>query len=102
MASAEATPESGERPDDRTDLARAKALTDEAIRHAIAADPLAAPVLDAQWFRTARLAATTLRTTVTLELDEPIAAWFRDQGGDAQAHMAAVLRAHVERAKRRL
>ncbi|WGF90628.1 BrnA antitoxin family protein [Marinivivus vitaminiproducens] len=90
------------RPHDRADPERARALTDAEIEAAIAADPLAAPVLAAAWFRSAHLAAPQARVPVTLELEEPVAEWFRAQGGDAQAHMAAVLRAYVERAKRRI
>jgi hypothetical protein len=44
-----------QRPDgkDRTDWERVDALTEEEIERAIANDPDAAPILDAEWFRKA-------------------------------------------------
>jgi len=79
----------------KTDWARVDALTDEEIDAAIAADPDAAPSLDAEWFKKARIVLPEPKVAVSIRLDREVLDWFKRQGPRYQTRMNAVLRAYV-------
>lgn len=79
-----------------TDWVRLDALTDEEIEAAIADDPDAAPLLDAEFWRSAELVMPHgAKERVTLRLDEEILRYFRRSGRGYQTRINAVLRAFV-------
>jgi uncharacterized protein (DUF4415 family) len=86
---------------DRTDWARVNALTDEDIAKAVAEDPDAAPLLDREWFRKARIVLPEPKLAVSIRLDREVLDWFRQQGPRYQTRINAVLRAYVQAASRR-
>jgi uncharacterized protein (DUF4415 family) len=84
---------------DKTDWKRVDALSDEEIERAIREDPDAAPILDKEWFRTAKVVMPeTLprKELLTIRLDRKVIDWFKAQGARYQTRMNAVLRAYVE------
>lgn len=82
-------------PKDRTDWARVEAMTDEDIDRQIAENPDAAPALDKEWFRTARILSPHGKGAVSLRLDRDVVAWFKMQGPRYQTRMNAVLRSYM-------
>ncbi len=80
---------------DRTDWARVDALTDEDIAKAVAEDPDAAPLLDREWFKKARIVLPEPKVAVSIRLDREILDWFKRQGPRYQSRINAVLRAFV-------
>lgn len=85
----------------KTDWAKVDALTDAAIRKAVASDPDAPPLLTGDWFRNARLVLPAKRP-IAIRLDEDLVEWFKRQGPGYQTRMNAVLRAYVEAHRRGL
>lgn len=83
------------RPGD-TDWARVDALTDEDIERAIAEDPDAAPLLDAEWFRNAELVIPAAKVATSMRVDGDVMDWFKGQGRGWQTRMNAVLRAYAK------
>jgi len=81
---------------DDTDWAAVDALTDEEIEAAIASDPDAAPILDAEWFRTAEVMFPATKVATSLRVDNDVMGWFRQQGKGWQTRMNAVLRAYAK------
>jgi uncharacterized protein (DUF4415 family) len=79
-----------------TDWDRVKALSDEDIDAAIAADPDAAPVLDEEWFRTAQLVMPQPKAPISIRVDREVLDWFKSQGPGYQSRMNAVLAAYVK------
>jgi uncharacterized protein (DUF4415 family) len=79
-----------------TDWARVAALTDEEIERAIAEDPDAAPILDAEWFRNAVLVIPTAKVATSMRVDGDVMDWFKGQGRGWQTRMNAVLRAYAK------
>jgi uncharacterized protein (DUF4415 family) len=77
------------------------AQTDAGIDRAIASDPDAAPALDEDWFRRARLVVPERKSLVSLRLDPEVLRWFRAQGRGYQTRMNAALRAYMEAHTRR-
>jgi uncharacterized protein (DUF4415 family) len=77
-----------------SDWARVDAMTDEDIDRQIAENPDAAPILDAEWFRTA-VWTTPAKTATSMRIDGDVIDWFRGQGRGWQTRMNAVLRAYV-------
>ncbi|MBI2615801.1 MAG: BrnA antitoxin family protein [Gemmatimonadetes bacterium] len=80
----------------KTDWARVDALTDEDIAKAVAEDPDAAPLLDAEWFKQARIVLPEPKVAVSIRLDREVLDWFKRQGPGYQTRMNAVLRAYVQ------
>lgn len=83
----------------RTDWKRVDALTDEEIERAVREDRDAAPLVDRDWFKTARLLlpeAQPAKQQLTIRLDRKVIDWFKAQGARYQTHINAVLRAYVE------
>ena len=79
-----------------TDWKRVRALTDEEIHKAIASDPDAAPIADAEWFRKAKLVIPEPKKAVSIRLYRDVTEWFQRQGKGYQTRINAVLRAYVE------
>ncbi|MGB7213407.1 MAG: BrnA antitoxin family protein [Gemmatimonadales bacterium] len=86
---------------DRTDWPRVNALTDLDIAAAVASDPDAAPLLDDEWFRHAKLAFLEPKVAVSIRLERGVVDWFKAQGPRYQTRINAVLRGYVEAHKTR-
>ena len=80
----------------RTDWQALEALTDEDIERAIAEDPDAAPILDADWFRNAELVIPAAKIPTSMRVDGDVMDWFKAQGRGWQTRMNAVLRAYAK------
>jgi uncharacterized protein (DUF4415 family) len=83
----------------RTDWKRVDALTDEEIERAVREDADAAPIVDRDWFRKARLVLPQpqpAKEQLTIRLDRKVVDWFKAQGARYQTRINAVLRAYVE------
>jgi uncharacterized protein (DUF4415 family) len=79
----------------KTDWKRLAALTDREIEEAIASDPDAAPLLDEEWFRTAKLVMPERKVPVSMRIDREVLDWFKRPGRGYLSRMHAVLRAYV-------
>jgi uncharacterized protein (DUF4415 family) len=79
----------------KTDWKRFDALTDADISRAAAADP-DTRLVDAEWFKRARLVMPQAKEMVSLRLDQEVLDWFRKTGRGYQTRINAVLRAFVE------
>ena len=79
----------------RTDWKRVDGQTDSDIRRAVAADPDAAPLLDSEWFRTARIEEPQKKERISIKLDTDVLSFFRKQGPRYQTRINAVLRAFM-------
>jgi uncharacterized protein (DUF4415 family) len=71
-------------------------MTDEEIDRAIREDPDAAPHLDAEWFKNARLIPPDPKVPISLRIDRDVLDWFRRGGPRYQSRINAVLRAFME------
>ena len=80
----------------KTNFKRLDALRDEDIACAIASDLEAAPILDARWFRTAKVVMPEKKIPVSLRLDREVLEWFKRQGRGYQSRIQAVLRAYMK------
>jgi uncharacterized protein (DUF4415 family) len=85
---------------DRTDWKRVRALTDEDIERAVAADPDAAPIMDAAWWREARVILPMPKVPVSVRLDRDVLEWFKGHGPGYQSRINAVLRAFMDAHRR--
>jgi uncharacterized protein (DUF4415 family) len=79
----------------RIDRQRVLATTDRGIEAQIAADPDTAPILDEEWFRTARLVIPQPKVPVSIRVDRDVLEWFKAHGPRYQSRMNAVLKAYV-------
>ena len=79
-----------------TDWERLDRLADADIAAAAAADPDAAPIADAAWFRDAALVLPEPKQAISLRIDPDVLAWYKDQGPGYQSRMNAVLRGYAE------
>ena len=79
-----------------TDFKRIDALTDAEIDEAIRSDPDAAPSLDDEWFRKAKIVMPERRVPVSLRLEREVLEWFKRQGRGYQSRIQAVLRAYMK------
>jgi uncharacterized protein (DUF4415 family) len=79
----------------RIDRKRVLATTDREIAAQIAADPETAPILDAEWFKTARLVTPQRKVPVSIRVDQDVLEWFKAHGPRYQSRMNAVLKAYV-------
>jgi uncharacterized protein (DUF4415 family) len=79
-----------------TDWRRVDRLSDDEIRRAVEADPDAAPIVPAEWFKRARLVDPKPKKAVSLNLDEDLLRWFKKQGKAYQTRINGVLRAYVD------
>ncbi|MGH7533810.1 MAG: BrnA antitoxin family protein [Gemmatimonadales bacterium] len=83
----------------KTDWPRVNALTDEEIAAAVASDPDAAPLLDEEWFRHAKLVFLEPKVAVSIRLERGVVDWFKAQGPRYQTRINAVLRGYIEARK---
>jgi len=79
----------------KTDWTRIDALTDREIERAAKTDPDAAPILDKQWFKTAKLVLPQRKVPISLRIDRDVVDWFKAHGDRYQSRMNAVLKAYV-------
>jgi len=87
-----------ERGEDRTDLARLKAMSDEDLEQSIAADPDWRDV-PRDWYRGAEAVMPRAKVPVSIRLDADLVEFFRDQGRGWQTKINAVLRAYADAVK---
>jgi uncharacterized protein (DUF4415 family) len=80
----------------KTDWARVDALTDREIEKAVNSDPDAAPILDSNWFRKAKLVLPERKVPISLRMDREVVEWFKASGKQYQSRMNAVLKAFVQ------
>jgi uncharacterized protein (DUF4415 family) len=79
----------------RIDLKRVRATTDREIAAQIASNPDTAPLLDEEWFKTARLVTPQPKVPVSIRVDRYVLEWFKARGPRYQSRMNAVLKAYV-------
>jgi uncharacterized protein (DUF4415 family) len=79
----------------RVDWTRVKRTTDREIADQIASDPDTAPILNEEWFRTARVVMPDTKVPVSIRIDRDVLDWFKAQGPRYQSRMNAVLKAYV-------
>ncbi len=79
----------------KTDWERVKTLTDAEIEGAVRSDPDAAPILDEEWFKTARVVLPERKMPLSMRVDREVLDWFKAQGPRYQSRMNAVLKAYV-------
>jgi uncharacterized protein (DUF4415 family) len=75
---------------------RVGAISDHGIENAAKADPDAAPILDKEWFRTAKLVLPERKVPISLRMDREVVEWFKAHGRRYQSRMNAVLKAYVQ------
>jgi uncharacterized protein (DUF4415 family) len=79
----------------RTDWERLRRMTEEDIEKVAREDP-ESPLLDEDWFRTARLVMPSGdKKRITIRLDEDIVDYFKRQGTGYQTRINDVLKAYV-------
>lgn len=84
----------------RTDLARLRGLSEEALDSAIARDPDWNQV-PKDWHLRAEAAMPIRKQLVSVRFDTDVLDWFRAEGAGYQTRMNAVLRAFMESERRR-
>jgi uncharacterized protein (DUF4415 family) len=84
----------------KTDWGRLRTVSDREIEEAVRSDPDAAPILDEEWFRTAKLVLPERKVPVSIRVDREVIEWFKAQGPRYQSRMNAVLKAYVGAQKR--
>jgi uncharacterized protein (DUF4415 family) len=84
----------------RTDLKRVLATTDAEIEKNAASDPDAPPIFD-EWFDKAMAIPAASKVPISIRVDADVLAFFRKTGPGYQTRMNTVLRAFVERVRRR-
>lgn len=70
-------------------------MSDQEIENAAKADPDAAPILDKEWFRTAKPVLPERKVPISLRMDREVVEWFKAHGRRYQSRMNAVLKAYV-------
>ena len=81
----------------KTDWKAVDQLTDAEIKAQVAADPDAAPIADAAWFKNARVVIPE-KEHVSIRLDANVLAYFRGLGPRYQTRINEVLKAYVDAA----
>lgn len=74
-------------------------MTDRDIERAVRNDPDAAPILNEQWFRNAKLMMPIERkprVAISLRVERDVVDWFKARGRPYQSKMHAVLKAFVD------
>jgi uncharacterized protein (DUF4415 family) len=87
------------RGEDRSDLARVRAMTEEELEAAIASDPDWKDVPE-DWFKDAIPVMPGPKKLLSLRVDPDVLEWFRAQGPGYQTRMNAVLRAYMKAASK--
>lgn len=88
------------RGEDRTDLARVAAITDEDIDRAMRDDPDWAGFEDIDWSK-AEVVFPTAKQSISIRLDQDVVDFFKSTGKGYQTRMNAVLRHYVHEQKKR-
>ncbi len=88
----------GARGEDRTDLARLKAMSEAELEKSIADDPDWRDV-PRDWYRGAEAVMPRPKVPVSIRLDADLVDFFRGQGRGWQTRMNAVLRAYADAVK---
>lgn len=85
-------------PRNRTavDWSRFDNTTDADIEAAVRSDPDAAPLVDLDWFATARVVEPPTKTAINIRIDRDVLEWFKASSNRYQSKMNAVLRAFME------
>jgi uncharacterized protein (DUF4415 family) len=83
------------RGEDRTDLARIDAMSEEELERSIAEDPDWRDV-PRDWHRAAEAVMPRAKVPVSIRLDADLVEFFRGQGRGWQTRVNAVLRAYAE------
>lgn len=86
----------GDRRRGKTDWDRLRNQTDAEIEKAVNSDPDAAPILNDEWFRKAKVVPPQKKVPVSIQLDQDVVDWLEAQGGPYQTRINAVLRAYME------
>ncbi|MCZ7486469.1 BrnA antitoxin family protein [Rhizobium rhizogenes] len=86
--------------EDRTDLARVAAMTDEDIDRAMRDDPDWAGFEDIDWSK-AEVVFPTAKQSISIRLDQDVVDFFKSTGKGYQTRMNAVLRHYVHEQKKR-
>ncbi|MDO3442492.1 BrnA antitoxin family protein [Agrobacterium sp. V1] len=86
--------------EDRTDLARIDAMTDEDINRAMRDDPDWAGFEDIDWSK-AEVVFPTAKQSISIRLDQDVVDFFKSTGKGYQTRMNAVLRHYVHEQKKR-
>jgi uncharacterized protein (DUF4415 family) len=86
---------SGERNHPRHDWSRLDAQTDEQIEAAVRSDPDAAPIVDREWFASARVVTPGPKEQISIRLDRDVLDHFRSRPR-YQTQINAILRAYME------
>jgi uncharacterized protein (DUF4415 family) len=81
----------------RTDWARVGSLTDEEIEAAVRDDPDAVP-LNVDW-ESAVLVMPPKKKPISIRVDEDVLDFFKNEGGQYQRRINAVLRSYMEQKK---
>lgn len=71
-------------------------MSDREIENAVKSDPDAAPILDREWFRRAKLSLPERKVPISLRMDRDVVEWFKARGKRYQSRMNAVLKAYVQ------
>jgi uncharacterized protein (DUF4415 family) len=79
----------------KADWSASDTLTDADISAAVRSDPDAAPILDSDWFKAARI-ATPEKEAISIRLDKDVLEFFKALGPRYQTRINAVLRAFME------
>jgi len=85
-----------ERGESLTDWARVRAISEEEVEAAAAADPEWQDV-DPDWVEKAEPVRPAKKRRLTLTLDEDVVDWFRSRDRHYHSRMNAILRAYMER-----
>jgi uncharacterized protein (DUF4415 family) len=79
----------------RTEWARVAALTDEEIEASVRDDPDAPPIVDEDWFASAKLVMPRPKEQISIRLDRDVLEYFRKYPR-YQTRINAILRAVME------
>jgi uncharacterized protein (DUF4415 family) len=90
-----------ERKRSQTDWKRVDGLTDEEIEAAIASDPDWQDMDILDWSK-AVLVMPPKKKAISIRLDEDVLTYFKNEGGQYQRHMNAVLRSYVQQKKNKI
>lgn len=82
----------------KTDWKRVDALTDAEIDASIADDPDWADLRDIDWSK-AVLVVPPKKKAISIRVDEDVLDYFKEEGGQYQRHINAVLRSYMQQKK---
>ncbi len=83
-------------PDTKSNWKKIRAMTNSDIDKAIADDPDAAPILDDDFFKNAKLTVSAAgKERISIMIDKDVLSFFRNLGQGYQSRINAVLRAYA-------